>query len=114
MSTEATKLTLELYRYEQIVFGKCRYLLEGLKGTGVLIENGRYQIISDTEPGIQIADGQKNKLGVWGNNTAANDQAFYHAFSDAEEAEEFTINAARLYNRLNGTNDDLQALIKVL
>lgn len=111
---EPTKLTLELYRYENLVFGKCKYLLESLKGTGVLIENGRYQIISDTEPGIEMQEGQKMKLSVWGNNAAANDQAFSYVFSDPEAAEEFTINTARLTNRLNGSNVELQTLIKVL
>lgn len=111
---EATKLTLELYRYEQLVFGKCRYLESSLKGTGVLAENKRYQICSDVEPGITVAENDKTKLNVWGNNLSANDQAFFYAFEDAESAEEFTLNVLRLYNKLNGTNADVQTLIKVL
>lgn len=111
---EPTKLTLELYRYENLVFGKCKYLEESLKGTGVLSENSRYQILSDIEPGIEIQENQKTKLNVWGNNGAANNQAFSHVFGDPEAAEEFTINIARMTNRLNGNNTELQTLIKVL
>ena len=111
---ESTKLTLELYRYEQIVFGKCKYLENSLKGTGALTENKRFQISSDVEPAIVVSDNDKTKLNVWGNNLTANDQAFYHAFDDAESAEEFTLNITRLYNKLNGTNTDVQLLVKVL
>lgn len=114
MPLDATQLTLELYRYENIVFGKCKYLKENLKGTGVLQENSRYQLCSDIEPSITIAIGQKAKLNVWGNNELANEKAFTYEFEDTEQAEEFTINITRLYNRLNGTHTELQALVKVL
>ena len=114
MGKQETKLTLEMYRYDNIVVGKCKYLKEGLEGTGVLQENKRYQICSDVEPGIIVADGQKTKLNVWGNNEAAHDLAFHHAFEDAEQAEEFTINITRLYNRLNGIETSTQTLVKVL
>lgn len=109
-----TKLTIELYRYEHLVFGKCKYLAAALKGTGVLAENRRFQICSDVEPSIVVSENDKTKLNVWGNNLAANDQAFFHAFDDAEGAEEFTLNVLRLYNKLNGTNADVQDLIKVI
>ena len=113
-SKQDTKLTLEMYRYDNVVVGKCKYLKEGLEGTGVLQENTRYQICSDVEPGIVVADGQKTKLNVWGNNEAANDLAFHYAFEDAEQAEEFTLNITRLYNRLNGIEVSTQTLVKVL
>lgn len=111
---EATKLTLEIYRYENIVFGKCKYLEASLKGTGVLQENTRYQICSDVDPGIVVKEGEKTKLNVWGNNELSQALAFYQAFVDAEAAEEFTINIVRLHNRLNGVNMDVQTLVKVL
>lgn len=111
---QETQLTLEMYRYDNIVVGKCKYLKDDLKGTAVLKENTRYQICSDAEPGIVVADGQKTKLNVWGNNAAANDLAFHHDFDDAEQAEEFTLNITRLYNRLNGTEVSTQTLVKVL
>lgn len=113
METE-TKLTIELYRYEHLVFGKCKYLAAALKGTGVLAENKRVQICSDVEPNIVVSENDKTKLNVWGNNVAANSQAFFHAFDDAEGAEEFTLNVLRLYNKLNGTNADVQELVKVI
>lgn len=114
MRQQETKLTLEIYRYDNVVMGKCKYLKEGLEGTGILVENTRYQICSDVEPGIVVADSQKTKLNVWGNNEVANEKTFYYAFEDSEQAEEFTLNITRLYNRLNGIESSTQTLVKVL
>lgn len=114
MSKIETKVGLELWRYDNIVFGKCTYLQEKLKGKGVIQENSRYQICSDVEPGIIVAEDQKTKLNVWGNNEIANEKAFTYEFEDPEQAEEFTINITRLYNRLNGTHTEVQSLVKLL
>ncbi len=109
-----TKLTLEIYRYENLVFGKCKYLKTDLLGKGVLVENNRYQIVSDIDPNITLEENQKSKLSVWGNNELSRNNIFKHTFSDPEEAEEFTMNIVRLINKLNGTNSTLQTLVKVL
>ena len=114
LNKQETKLTLEMYRYGNVVVGRCKYLKEGLEGTGVLQENTRYQICSDLEPGIVVAEEQKTKLNVRGNNKEANDSVFHYAFEDAEQAEEFTLNITRLYNRLNGIELSTQTLVKVL
>ena len=109
-----TALTLEMYRYGNIVFGCCLYLNAEHRGRGILAENTKYQIVSDTEPSIVVEEEEKTILNVRGNDQTSDEKRFFYEYEDAELAEEFTMNISRLVNRLNGKAESSPNLFKVL
>ncbi len=114
MAKQETQIKLELYRYCDIVAGKCTFLHEDLVGTGVIIENTRYQIVSVDEPRILVEDNEKTKLYVHGTNEYGNDNTFLQKFEDEDLAQEFITNITNLVNRLNGVASTSANFVKVV
>lgn len=104
------QISLEMYRYKELVFGKCRFLNESLRGTGILAQNPHFSVISDTEPAIVSG----SELHVQGSNDGADNNKFFYDFPSESDAKFFCISVKDLLAEINGQNIPNQVLVKEL
>lgn len=75
------KLEIELYRYENLVFGKIIHQDESLRDIGIIVEKDDFKIGSYSHPELQV-----NKLLIRGNDKKDDHRIFYYKFRDKETA----------------------------
>lgn len=75
------KLEIELYRYENLVFGKILNQDESLRYYAIIVEKNDFKIESRSCPALQEA-----KLFIRGENKGADNNIFYYKFCDEETA----------------------------
>lgn len=75
------KLEIELYQYENLVFGKILYQDESLRDSGIITEKNGFEIESVSFPALQ-----KAKLLIRGKNKRFDNDIFYYHYCDKETA----------------------------
>lgn len=75
------KLEIELYRYENLVFGKILHQNEILRNKGIIAEKDDFKIESYSSPELC-----RTKLLIRGENEEDDNDVFYNQFLDEETA----------------------------
>ena len=75
------RLEIELYQYENMLFGKVLHLDESLRGKGLILEMNGYIISSKTSPEMNSYE-----LFLRGENRSADDKMFRYLFDDKDKA----------------------------
>lgn len=75
------KLEIELYRYENLVFGKVIYQDESLRVKGTIVEKDNFKIESRSGPALH-----GTRLFICGENKQFDKDIFYYQFYDEETA----------------------------
>lgn len=91
------KLEIELFRYENLLFGKVLYMDESLRGTDVLYEGELVEINSAGAPELR-----KKILFVRGTNEGYDNRIFEYTYSSEREAIEV---AQDIRNGINFINE---------
>ena len=90
------KLILELYRVENLVFGRVEYMDESLRGVGMLAENSTFAIISGNYPSLV-----HGVLYVDGYDIDANGTIFSQLYENTTAAKEVVKNICELVDEIN-------------
>lgn len=91
------KIEIELFRYENLLFGKVLHIDDSLRGTDVLYEGELVEINSAGAPELR-----KKILFVRGTNEGCDNNIFKHTYSSEKEAIEV---AQDIRNGINFINE---------
>lgn len=95
------KLKIELFRYENLVFGKVLGMDESLRGCQKLVSNSTFEIFSDALPALD-----NGKLYVRGNDHFEDDKIFEHLFESPEKAINICEYIKELVGQINEVKDE--------
>ena len=106
------KLKIELFRYENLVFGSTIYINDNLRGSGKLAEKDNFSIRSDNRQ-----DFQENTLYVNGTDQSDNDNnMFMYQYNSVKEAIKTCVYIEGLVGQINEAEDEstISSVIRIL
>lgn len=103
------KLEIELYRYENLVFGKVLNQDKSFRGRGIITEVNGFKILSGVAPALI-----SKKLFIQGNDKELDNSIFCYLFEDSAEAIEVCKKIKKCVDFINGEGNSPSIIERIV